>query len=452
VLTAEQQQLLVALKQQVPERSLDRILKIVKTMKLLPPEVLSRSTLHRLLQSAGVSGRPPTQHSDTDLDRFEASFPGELWQSDMLTGPWLPDPKRPGKMRRTYLYAFIDDHSRLLLHGRFNFKGDLPTLELVLRRCLQRWGLCRLLYYDNGAVYRAKHMKHLVAQLGIHPIIYTTRYRPMGHGKIEALNHLIRNAFIAELKASDITTLDALNEAFIAWADMDYNRAIHSETGQRPLDRYYEGQDKIDFADEEKLRLAFLWREDRTADKAGCFGLFGHRYQLDSTLGTKRIEVRYDPEALEEVEIWYQGRFCQRCRPFEVQRHRRPKAQPKDMSLPITSPQLPQVADYLGHLIEIRRRERFVEAEPSVKQRIDEARARRQAADVALIDLLLEHLDTEAVEIGVARRFLDRYGPFDLEKAAIVLKRLLTHHPPDQHITFYLEAIRKALCHTEDES
>ena len=40
------------------ERSLDRMLKIVERMKLLDGAVPSRSTLHRVLQGAGVSGRP----------------------------------------------------------------------------------------------------------------------------------------------------------------------------------------------------------------------------------------------------------------------------------------------------------------------------------------------------------------------------------------------------------
>lgn len=100
VLDPEQQQRLIALKKEVPERTLDRLLKIVERMKVLDGEVPSRSTLHRVLQQAGVSGRPPPATSDTDLDRFEADFPSELWQSDLLQGPWLPDPQRPGKMRR----------------------------------------------------------------------------------------------------------------------------------------------------------------------------------------------------------------------------------------------------------------------------------------------------------------------------------------------------------------
>jgi putative transposase len=444
-LTDEQQQLLVALKEEVPERSLDRIMKMVKRMNLLPSDLLRRSTLHRVLHNAGCSGRPPPPQSDTDLDRFEADFPSELWQSDMLVGPWLPDPQRPGKIRRAYLYAFLDDHSRLLLHGRFSFKGDQPALEIVLRRCFQRWGLCRRLYYDNGATYRAKHMKHIVGQLSIHPIIYTTRYRPMGHGKIEALNRLIRSAFIAELKASKITTLAALNEAFMAWADSDYNRQIHSETGQTPLDRFRKGLDKIAYADEEKLRKAFQWREERTPDKAGCFSLFGCRYQVDSKLGRRRIEVRYDPEALEEVEVWHKGNFKKRCRPFEVQRHRRPKPVTKDAATESNLPPPTPTADYLGHLVQARRAELFVEPEPSMKQLIEQGMARTEEANQALIDLLLEHMDAEAMDIGAAKNYLDRYGPFDLEVAESVLERLVSQYPRDQHVSFYLEAIRNNL-------
>jgi hypothetical protein len=293
-------------------------------------------------------------------------------------------------------------------------------------------------------------MKHIVAELGIHPIIYTTTYRPMGHGKVEALNRLIKSAFIAEVKASRITTLDALNEAFMAWADMDYNKTVHSETGQTPLDRWRAGLSKVDYADEEKLRLAFLWREDRTPDKAGCFSLFGCRYQMDSRHGRRRYEVRFDPKALEEVEVWHKGNFVQRCRPFEVKRHRRPKARAEADAPPADEPPAQPTANYLGHLVQTRRAERFMEPEPSAQKLIEQACAHRHAVDQAVIDILVEYLDPEAVDIGTAKRFLDRYGPFDPERAEVVLTRLLTQHPADQHVTFYLEAIRNALCPKED--
>jgi transposase InsO family protein len=187
VLTPEQVALACTLKKDVPERSLDRLIQIMEGPAKVPKGLVKRSTLHRALQKAGLSARKARIPDAEDLDRFESSAPNDLWQSDMLVGPWLPDPERPGKVRRAYLYAFLDDHSRLVLHGRFSFKGDLPALELVFRRALQKHGIPKRVYYDNGATYRSHHMRRIVAELGMHGITFTKRHRPMGHGKIEVL-------------------------------------------------------------------------------------------------------------------------------------------------------------------------------------------------------------------------------------------------------------------------
>ncbi|MDY6953706.1 MAG: DDE-type integrase/transposase/recombinase [Thermodesulfobacteriota bacterium] len=162
------------LKLQVPERFIERIIAIMENIQLAPPGLLRRSTLHRALKARGLSKRKLTIPDRRDLDRFQADYANDLWQADLLQGPWLPDPKRPGKMRRSYLYAFLDDASRLLLYGRFFFKGDLPALELVLKRALQRYGKPARVYYDNAMVFKAKHMQILCADLSIHRPIHTT--------------------------------------------------------------------------------------------------------------------------------------------------------------------------------------------------------------------------------------------------------------------------------------
>lgn len=442
-LTAEQVELVCDLKREVPERSLDRVIEIAEGMKLLDPGVLRRSTLHRVLQAQGLSARCCRVPDTQDLDRYESLLPNGTWQSDMLVGPWLPDPERPGKMRRAYLYAFIDDHSRLLLHGRFSFKGDLPALEVVFRRSLQKWGVPSRVYYDNGLVYRSGHMKQIVATLGIHRIVFTQPHRPMGHGKVEALNQYIRSAFLAELAASpQVETLDALNEAFVAWADELYNRRTHSETQQKPLDRWRAGINQVRYADEEALRLAFLWRENRTPDKTAVFSLFGCRYQVSAKLARRRLEVRYDPEALQEVEVWHQGSFVERVRPFEVREHRRPR----DPALRAQTPARKQDprADWLGHLVEERRKNGF--AEPSPRQLAEQRARQRAEADQAIVGLLCERFDDAVVDRDTIGAYLDRFGPFDLEQTRAVLDRLLqTGLPKDIHITVVLDAVRDGL-------
>ena len=436
-LSPEQVETVIALKREVPERSLDRMLRIAEQTGLLKAGVLTRSTLHRVLQREGISGRPASESDTKDLDRFEALCPNDLWQSDMRTGPWLPDPLRPDKARRTKLFCFLDDHSRKLLHGRFSFAEGLPELELVFRRCLQKYGKPKRVYYDNGKVYRAGHMRHIVATLGIHAIVFTKEYRPEGHGKIEAFNRLAKSAFVAEVKASKIRTLDELNEAFLAWMDLEYNTRVHGETGQTPDARWRAGVDRVGYVDERQLRLAFRWHERRTPDKTGLFSLFGTRYQVGPELARRRIDVYFDPEALDEVEVHHDGRFVERCVPFEVSQHRRPRATPPEASAPPADAPAP-TANWLGHLVERHRERGFVEA-------ITEPATTREDDDDAIVELLREHLAPAVFVEATVRDFLDRYGPFDPARAAAALYDVLGDGPADHHVSVYLEAIREAL-------
>lgn len=438
-LSAEQCELICALKREVPERSLERIIKIAEELGKVERGVLRRSTVHRVLKARGLSARASRVPDRHDLDRFEADFPNDLWQSDMLQGPWLPDPDRPGKVRRAYLYAFLDDHSRLLLHGRFSFRENLPYLELVFRRSLQKWGVPRRVYYDNGQVYRSRHMKRIVADLGIYRIAFTRPRRPMGHGKIEALNRYIRAAFLAELKASSIATLDELNEAFVAWADREYNRRVHSETGEAPLDRWRRGVDRARYADDEKMRQAFLWKETRTADKAGVFGLLGVRYQVGPELARRKLEVRFDPEALHEVEVWRGGEFAQRVRPLSVSAHRRPGAKQEE----VPPADAPKVADYLGHLVAERRADKITE--PSPRELADKAHAAREQNALDIVDLLTDRLAEGVVDVAAVRDLVARFGPFDPDLAERTLDDMLRQGAGrDLHVSVYLDAVREA--------
>lgn len=436
-LSQEQVELACRLKQEVPERSLERIITIMEELDMVERGVVRRSTLHRALQRRGLSARAARVPDAQDLDRFEALAPNDLWQSDMLTGPWLEDPEQPGKMRRAYLYAFLDDHSRALLAGRFSFKGDLPALELVFRRALQKHGVPRRVYYDNGQTYRSQHMRQIVAELGIHGIVHTQPYRPMGHGKIEAFNRLVRSAFLAELKASSITTLDGLNEAFVAWVELSYNRRPHSETNERPRDRWRAGAERVRYADDEALRQAFLWREQRTPDKTGVLSLFGVRYQVSAGLARKRVEVRYDPERRDEVEIWQGDALVERVRPFEVEPHRRPRAADEEAAPATAEP----VADWLGHLVD-KRRAGFIEVEP--KDAALEARRRRREEDDAVVELLRGRLLPAVFDEPALRAHLERFGPYDPCRARAAIEHLLAGGVRDHHIDVYLGAIRRA--------
>jgi hypothetical protein len=166
--------------------------------------------------------------------------------------------------------------------------------------------------------------------------------------------------------------------------------------------------------------------------------LFGTRYQVGPDYARRRVEVRYDPEALDEVEVHCKGRFVQRVRPFEVQPHRRPPPQPQS-----SAPQQEPGADWLHHLVEQRRREAFIE--PSPQQLQNAARQQRRDADDAVINLLVDSLDPAVINIATMQAFLDRYGPFDPDEARGVLERFFIDTPRDLHVEVYLDAMHKQL-------
>lgn len=423
------------LKKEVPERSIEQIITIMERMGKAPEGLLARSTLHRALRARGLSARSRKPAAHSSLGRFQADYANDLWQADMLTGPWLPDPDRPGKHRRSYLYAFLDDASRLLVYGRFSFKGDLPALELVMKRAIQRYGKPRRVYYDNGMVFRSHKMAQICASLGMHKTVFTTPYRPEGHGKIEAFNRFCRSRFIAELKASSIRTLDELNEAYLAWLDQDYNKRKHAELGTSPLERWLKDADRIEYVDEQKLTHAFLFKLDRTTDKCAVFKLHGRRYQCDWQLAKKKIQVHYNPEEMELVEVFRDGKFVQRARPLSITAHRPAKTK-AEQGLPAQSAE-ENATDYLNFLVQERR-----QSLPAPSTPVDDNRLE------AFVALLKGRVAEEIFEEAAVRDFWTRFGPLDLERTEQRLTEILEAHPANHHIGFYLEALR----HTGDPS
>lgn len=438
VLSEEHKELVCRLKQDVPARSLERVIQIAEETGRVESGLLHRSTVHRVLQSQGLSKRCCRTPDLEDLDRFEAEHPNDLWQSDMLKGPWLPDPDRPGKVRRANLFAFLDDHSRMLLHGRWSFPEDLPHLELVFRRAVQKHGIPSRAYFDNGKVYRANHVKQMAAELGIYRIVFTKPYRPEGHGKIEAFNRYLRSAFIAEVSASHIETLDELNEAFWAFIDKDYNNRLHGETGETPKARFERGVETFRFADEESLRRAFLWTEIRTPDKAGVFSLFGIKYQVSAGHGKRRLQVRFDPEALHDVEVWRDNAFIERVKPLRISAHRRAKVEPA----PDNSDKAP-VVDYLGHLVKERRKQGVME--PPAEALAKRAREKREENTKRIIAILDDRLKQGVVNADDVRGFMERFGPFDADLAELALDEMLeSGQDKDLPVSVYLGVMRDA--------
>jgi len=101
-------------------------------------------------------------------------------------------------------------------------------------------------------------------------------------------------------------TLEELNTAFWAWAELDYNRRLHSATGQAPDERFQAGlpADHRRVQDLSAFQAMFLWKARRTVTKWGKVSLHGNHYPVSCRPPGTVVELRYDPFDLSKLSIY----------------------------------------------------------------------------------------------------------------------------------------------------
>jgi len=228
---AETELALINLKKQYPSASIPSLIKIANERRLVPAGVsVAHTTLYRLLKRHDLIHQETSEKKDRR--RFEAELPNDLWQSDCLHGPKVTI---QGKLKKSFLFAFIDDHSRLILHAQFFPYENLRCFMESLLLALLKRGMPRKLYVDNGPCFRSHRLQYTTASLGI-ALIYAKPYEPEGKGKIERWFRTVRMQFLCFIP--DGITLETLNNRLIDYINNTYHLAVHGSTGESPLRRY----------------------------------------------------------------------------------------------------------------------------------------------------------------------------------------------------------------------
>jgi hypothetical protein len=237
----------------------------------------------------------PEQRPPQDRRKFEAELPNDLWQSDAMHGPRV---EVEGLMRKSYLLAFIDDHSRLVPHGQFYLSEGINSYIDALEQALLIRGLPRKLYVDNGPAFRSKHLEHVTASLGI-ALIHSPPYKPQGRGKIERFFRTVRTQFLQGFKGS---TLPELNETIELWLNEIYHQRKHSSTRQSPFERFTAHMECLRPAPTD-LRDYFRKHARRRVAKDRTITLNGKLYEAPVGLIGKQVILLFHEEQPDRVEV-----------------------------------------------------------------------------------------------------------------------------------------------------
>lgn len=312
VLDEETRLALIRLRQTFPKAPVRKLIEQLEQAGWGKP---APTTAYRFLRDQGLM--KAQQFIPEDRRKFEAELPNDLWQSDVLHGPLV---ETGGKKRKSYLIAFIDDHSRLVPYGEFYSSESLAFYLKALEQALSTRGLPRKLYVDNGAAFRSHHLEQVTASLGI-ALIHARPYKPQGKGKIERFFRTVRSDFLSGFQG---TTLSELNLAFDIWLREVYHRRKHSATGQAPWERFAARMECLRTAPA-NLRNYFRQTARRRVAKDRTVSLNGKLFEAPVGLIAQQVTLRYHPTDLDQIEVVWKNQTYGFLSPVHLQVNSRVK-------------------------------------------------------------------------------------------------------------------------------
>ncbi|GDY23870.1 transposase [Verrucomicrobiota bacterium] len=306
-ITPETAALIERLKRESPSRTGTALLNhlALADPNQLQPE-LSPSTLYRFLRARGLTERQLLLDKTAAHKKYEAEFANQTWQSDMLFGPWVQ--RAGGGKIQVFLQATLDDASRLIPHAQFYPNQGLDCFLDCLRQAIWARGIPTRLYMDNAKIYRSPQVARIAASIGI-LVIHTPPYQPEGRGKIERFFRSVREQFLADLDPKALLSLDQLNERLWHWLDTVYHRREHSSLQTTPLLRWQRDIAQVrQLPPATDMRRLFFHRVDRLVRRDSTFQLRNRFFEAPPPLAGQKIEVRFDPLDLTQVEIYCDGK------------------------------------------------------------------------------------------------------------------------------------------------
>ena len=215
-----------------------------------------------------------------EVRSYENPYVNGLWHLDFHHGS-LRVLLENGRWAYPLLLGVLDDHSRLCCHAQWYLSEGAEELCHGLSQAFQKRGLPRALLDDNGSAMKAAETEQGLERLGV-VAEHTLFYSPYQNGKQEFFWTQIEGRLLPMLEGVADLTLGALNEATLAFVEMEYNRRTHSELGRSPSHAFRHDKDVgRPCPDSQALRLAFTAEWSRSL----------RRSDLTTNLMTVRLEV-----------------------------------------------------------------------------------------------------------------------------------------------------------------
>ena len=238
-----------------------------------------------------------------EVRSYEATYVNELWHLDFHAGS-LKVLLVDGSWVTPHLLGVLDDCSRLVVHAQWYLHETAENLVHGLCQGFQKRDLCNALMTDNGSAMTAAETTQGLLKVGVvHKT--TLAYSPYQNGKQEVFWTQVEGRLLSMLEKVPDLTLSKLNEATLAWVELEYNRKEHSELeSETPMQRYLRVlQVGRSCPETQLLGQAFTAKTSRMQRRSdGTITLKGVRFEVNSAYRhLKHIVVRYTSWDLSKI-------------------------------------------------------------------------------------------------------------------------------------------------------
>jgi transposase InsO family protein len=413
-------------------RSVDLILQIMQEGKELDVSSVNPRTLQRYFKQLGLR-KGKSQKGKGQHERWEQERANALWHGDTAHTFVLPDPCNPKKVKKAKLIVFVDDATRVCVHGEFFFDEQLPSVLDTLAKGLLLRGKPERILLDNAQTFRSTTLELMCAELDI-GLAFCRPRRPQGKGKIERFIRNCKESFISEAKkAASISTLEDLNAAFQGWLER-YGNRVHSDLdGLCPEARWRKEEHQIDRSlTEQQIRQAMMLRASRIVQySTGLISLNNREYQASRELAGLEIQIRWNPERCDEIHIWRDGRYLETA----ILKERKPNVE-RDWRTDGDSDSMPKQLDSASEY-----------CAALMKDRVSERVRARNKDDVVRLEDFSELLargvrpfESEEEQEQIAEHF-KRFAPLVRSRAEETIAQVVAEKGSDRSLRVYLERL-----------
>ena len=281
---------IIYLKEHYPRMSAAAIYRQLQDNGSICRGELSESTVLRFINRLSLEKKLT---GSQDMRRYERPHINEVWCGDSSVGPYLKTPD--GKKHRVYIIALIDDASRMITGIDVFFHDSFVSLMSVLKSAVSKYGVPKVLNFDNGSAYKNRQMELLAARIGS-TINYCRPYTPTAKAKIERWFRTMKDCWMAALDMRDFHSLDQLRGSLLTFV-RSYNLSVHSSLqGKSPQDRFFSEPEKIRRLEMQQIEECFLLELERRVSADSVIVIGQIAYEVVCRFAKQRITLRYSPD------------------------------------------------------------------------------------------------------------------------------------------------------------